>query len=220
MSIPERLARISPFRWRIEWVLVLVAAVSGVLAEQAREARERDPYLLVNRGRPAQAIVTAPREKVVLLGKRRGEPVQVAHTLVDLEWQDDTGQVRRVTGYRLDEGTIAGLRPDAQRNPWPAYAQVLYLDRTPAAQPSSALVAISNEQGAAAPSFQQHCQPWTHCRLIVLTPDVLTPSEEAALNVDYVLDRAPHAFRLSIALLLAMFGLRLAGVVNNKPSLE
>ena len=93
MSIPERLARISPFRWRIEWVLVLVAAVSGVLAEQAREARERDPYLLVNRGRPAQAIVTAPREKVVLLGKRRGEPVQVAHTLVDLEWQDDTGRL-------------------------------------------------------------------------------------------------------------------------------
>ena len=89
---------------------MLALAVSGVLAEQAREARERDPYQLVQSGRTAQAILNAPREKVVPLGTRRGEPQQERHTLVDLDWQDDTGQSRRVIGYRLDEATVAGLR--------------------------------------------------------------------------------------------------------------
>lgn len=220
MSIPERLARISPFRWRLEWVLVLVAAVSGVLTEQAREAQARDPYLLVHRGRTAQAIVKSPREKIVPLGMRRGEPQQETHTLVDLEWRDDTGQARLISGYRIDDATLAGLRPDAQRRPWPAYVQVLYLDRAATVRPPPGALSFITAQGVTAARFQQHCEPWTHCRVIVLTPDVLTPSEEAALNVDYVLDRAPHAFRLSLLLLLGMFGLRLAGVVDNKPSLE
>ncbi len=220
MSIPERLARISPFRWRLEWVLVLVAAVSGVLTEQAREAQARDPYLLVHRGRTAQAILEAPRERIVPLGMRRGEPQQEVHALVDLAWQDDMGQTRRITGYRLDDATLVALRPDAQRRPWPPYVQVLYLDRTATARPPPGALAIISAQGATDARFQQHCEPWTHCRVIVLAPDVLTPSEEAALNVDYVLDRAPHAFRLSLLLLLAMLGLRLAGVVDNKPSLE
>lgn len=200
--------------------MLVVVAVSGVLSEQAREARERDPYQLVHRGRSAQAVVQTPREVIVPLGMRRGIPQQENHALVDLEWQDDTGQIRRVTGYRLDDGTAAGLRPDARRTQWPAYAQILHLDRAATERPRPGALSYITAQGVTAPSFQQHCEPWTYCRLIVLAPDVLTPAEEAALNVDYVLDRAPHAFKLSVLLLLGMLGLRLAGFVDNKPSLE
>lgn len=199
---------------------MLALAVSGVLAEQAREARERDPYQLVQRGRTAQAILNAPREKVVPLGTRRGEPQQERHTLVDLDWQDDTGQSRRVIGYRLDEATVAGLRLGDRRASWPAYVQVHYLDSAGTERPRPGALAYITAQGATAPGFQQHCEPWVHCRVIVLSPDVLTPSEEAALNVDYVLDRAPHAFKLSLLLLVGMLGLRLAGIIDNKPSLE
>lgn len=199
---------------------MLAVAVSGVLSEQAREARERDPYQIVTRGRTAQAITSAPREKIVPLGMRRGEPVRETHTLVDLEWQDDAGKPRRVTGYRLDDATVAGLRSGSNRGSWPAYAQVQYLDRAATERPRPGALAYITEQGTTAPSFQRHCEPWLHCRLIVLAPDVLTPSEEAAMNVDYVLDRAPHAFKLSLLLLVGMLVLRLAGVIDNKPSLE
>lgn len=199
---------------------MLAVAVSGVLTEQAREARERDPYEIVTRGRTAQAITSAPREKILPLGMRRGEPQREIHTLVDLEWQDDTGQSRRVTGYRLDDATVAGLRSGGNRGSWPAYAQVQYLDRAATERPRPGALSYITAQGATAPGFQQHCEPWIHCRVIVLAPDVLTPSEEAALNVDYVLDRAPHAFKLSLLLLLGMLGLRFAGFVDNKPSLE
>ena len=200
--------------------MLLALAVSGVLAEQAREARERDPYLIVQRGRTAQAVLHTPREVILPLGMRRGIPQQETHTLVDLEWQDDTGQTRRVIGYRLDDATVAGLRPDAMRSPWPAYAQILYLDRAALVRPRPVALPYITAQGVTAPGFQQQCEPWTLCRLIVLAPDVLTPPEEAALNVDYVLDRAPHAFKLSLVLLVAMLGLRFAGVVDNRPSLE
>lgn len=218
-SFAERLRLISPFRWRLEWAVLLVAATAGVLTEQAREARDRDPYQIVHDGRAAQANVAAAREVVVPLGTKRGVPQQETHTLVDLEWQDEKDETRRVVGYRLDRETIAALRIDVVAGRWPAYVRVLYLDRlevSPRAAPSPLVI----EQGVTAATFQRHCKPWKLCRVVVVPPDVLSPTEIAAHNVDYVLDRAPYAFVLSLVLVVGMLALRLVGVVQNRPSLE
>lgn len=215
-----RLRLISPFRWRLEWAVLLIAASAGILSEQAREARERDPYIVVSTGRTAQAVVTAARDVVIPLKARRGVPQQETRTFLDLEWIDAEGNKRRVESYRLEPETIAALGIDTKAGRWPAYAQILYLDNadTPPRRIVNSLAII--EQGATSLTFQTHCHPWRYCRVVALSLHVLTPAEEAALNVDYVLDRAPHALTLSLALLALLLTLRLAGLVHNRPSLE
>ncbi len=84
----ELLSRISLFRWRLEWLFLAMAAVGLVLGEEAREARERDPYELVQHGRAATAVVRNAREDLRSLGMRRGEPQQETRTFLDLEWWD------------------------------------------------------------------------------------------------------------------------------------
>lgn len=219
-SLTDRLRRISPFRWRLEWALLLIAATTSVLSEQARDAKGRDPYEIVSAGRAARATVLSTQIRIVPLPPRRGIPQQEEHTLVNLEWQDDQGARRRIESYRLDGVTASALKIDSAKGQWPPVVQILYLDRpvaAPARNPPSGGVA---EQGVTASAFQRHCRPWQQCRVVVLAPDMLTPAEEAAANVDYVLERAPHALHLSLALLIVLLGLRFAGIVHNRPSLE
>lgn len=218
MPLAERLRFISPFRWRLEWAALLAAAVAGALAEQAKEARLRDPYQVIATGHPGKAIVEAARAEKISLGMRRGVAVEEVHTFLDLDWEDTSGVRRRITNYHLDTETIAGLSIDIAAQRWPARVDILYLDR-PASMPGLASSLVV-EQGVTASSFQSKCRPQEHCRVVVLTPEVLTPAEIAASNVDYVLDRAPHAFRLSLAVFAIMLCLRLAGVVYNRSSLE
>ena len=214
----QLIARISPFRWRLEWVVLLIAATAGVLAEQAREATTRDPYQIITTGRSARASVANVRNEQVTTGMRRGSAQIETRTLVDLHWTDDHGGQRSVEGYRLDPPTVTGLQIDPLGKRWPQYVQILHLDRAEDSRPARSVTVI--EQGVTAPAFQEHCRPWRYCRIVVLAPDVLTPSEEAAANVDFVLDRAPHAFRLSLILFVAMLALRLTGLVHNRPSME
>lgn len=218
MTLAERLRLVSPFRWRLEWAVLLAAAVAGALTEQAREARLRDPYQIVASGHAGKATVTSARTQIVALGTRRGSPVEETRTSLDLEWEDAAGTQRRVTGYRLDPETIAALRIDVAAGRWPPRVDILYLDRS-AAEPGAALVSVV-EQGITASAFQRDCRPRERCRLLVLAPEVLVPAEIAAANVDYVLDRAPHAFKLCLFIFSIMLVLRLVGIVHNRPSLE
>lgn len=218
MMLAERLRLVSPFRWRLEWAALLAAAVAGALTEQAKEARMRDPYQIVASGLAGKAAVASARTQIVSLGTRRGSPVEETRNTLDLEWEDANGAQRRVAGYRLDAETIAALRIDVAAGRWPPRVDILYLDRA-AAEPGSALVPVV-EQGVTASAFQQDCRPREHCRLVVLAPEVLIPAEIAAANVDYVLERAPHAFLLCMGMFSIMLILRLAGIVHNRPSLE
>lgn len=219
-AIVSRVRRISLFRWRFEWALALMAAVSGALSEQAREARERDPYQLVKLGRIAQGTLTGAREIVVPLGTRRGVPQQEIHVLVDLEWQDREGSTRQATGFRLDAMTAGALRSNEPGQRWPRQVSLLYLDPPQGAPNNPRLDPTLIAQDVLARRLIDECLPLENCRLIVLPEDALSPAEEAAQRVDYVLERAPHAFTLSIALLLTMLILRLVGVIENRPSLE
>lgn len=218
MTLVKRLRFISPFRWRLEWAALLAAAVAGALAEQAKEARLRDPYQVIASGQSAKAIVETVRTERISSGTHRGVPVEEVNTLLDLNWEDSSGARRRVTDYHLDVETVAGLSIDVAAQRWPARVDILYLDR-PLANAGFATTLVI-EQGVTASSYQRKCRPREHCRLVVLTPDVLTPSEIAAFNVDYVLERAPYAYRLSLAMFAVMLCLRLLGIVYNRPSLE
>ena len=216
--LAERLRLLSPFRWRLEWAALLIAAVAGALSEQAMEARQRDPYQVVMSGLGAKASVTSGRAETVSLGVRRGVPIEETHTYLDLDWEDRGGARRIVANYRLDPETIVGLGIDIAAQRWPARVDILYLDRPRTMSMTATSVVV--EQGVTASDFQRRCKPLKHCRLVVLTPEVLTPTEIAAMNVDYVLLRAPHAFSLSLVIFAMMLCLRLLGIVYNRPSLE
>ena len=219
MTLTERVVRLSPFRWRLEWVLLVAAAASLVLSEQAREALQRDPYQLVRFGRTAQAAILAAREEVIPLGVRRGVQQQEVLRVVDLEWDDHAGMRRRVSDLPIDPQTAAVLDIDPRAGRWPQYVQILYLEHTEPRREQWQSGSSRLLPAPAAPA-RRACRPWVHCRLALLPPELLSPAEEAAGNVDYVLERAPYAFQMSLILLAVLLGLRAAGILDNRPSLE
>jgi hypothetical protein len=214
------IVRLSLFRWRLEWALLGLAAVSLVLGEQAREARARDPYQLLTHGLTAAAVVEELREEVVTTAVRRGEPVLEVRTFIDLTWFDERHERRRIVNYRLDQETVQGLRIDVMLKRWPAYVNVHYLDRAPPdiAPATDALQPMPI--GVTAPSFQQSCNPAPHCRVVVLLPDTKSVAERDADFVDLMLGWAPFTLWLSLASIMGMLALRFFDVIDNKPSLE
>ena len=119
VTLSERLARISLFRWRLEWGFLVMIAVSIVLGEQAREQRAADPYLIIQGGRSATATVRAGRVAAHTVSPRWMRTRQEMRTLLDLEWLDRDGNRRTVENYHLDFETIVALRIDPSTGSWP-----------------------------------------------------------------------------------------------------
>lgn len=212
MTLYERLSQISPFRWRLEWALLVLVAVSIVLGEQAREQREKDPYLIVQGGRSAAAAVRAGRTEVHTVSPRWTRTRQEVRTFLDLEWLDRDGIRRTIDSYLLDVETIVALRIDANANVWPTEVRILYLD-----QDRGAIKGVALPKAMA---YQSRCRPQLHCRVLVLAPNSKTQAELDADLADYLAVWAPRGLWLGLAGFLALLALRLGGIVYNRPSLE
>lgn len=212
VTLSERLARISLFRWRLEWAFLVMIAVSIVLGEQAREQRAADPYLIIQGGRSATATVRAGRVAAHTVSPRWMRTRQEMRTLLDLEWRDRDGNLRTVENYLLDWETIMALRIDPSTGSWPTQVQVLYSDP----------LAIDSTTTAAPPAvyFQPGCGPWQHCRVLVLAPDAKTQAELDAELADVLEHWAPRGLWLGLGAFFCLLGLRLAGIIDSRPSLE
>lgn len=212
MTLYERLSLISLFRWRLEWLCLIAVAVSVVLGEQAREVRGRDPYLIVQNGQRATAIVRAGRIERHTISPRWMRHRQELRPFIDLEWLDREGNRRSITNYLVDFETLLamGINPDAAV--WPAEVTMLYLDAAEGAAPQT---------GALSPTaYQRHCRPWMSCRVLVLPPNAKSQAEVDADLADDVAAWAPHGLWLGMVAFLGLLGLRLAGLIYSRPSLE
>ncbi len=212
----ERLALASPFRWRIEWVLLLTAAASLVLTEQSCEALEREPAVIVRQGEHARAGVLAARHVHHTERIGRGQTRQITRTVVDLEWTDTDGRTRRVSDHRVADEIAADLGIDAFGQRWPEYARIVYLGQPlppPSAGPSAEAVL---PRDAAGPP----CQPVVNCSLVMLDNAGRSGVHEEVERMNLVLDWGPAVQSLALAGFLALLVLRLAGIVHNRPSLE
>lgn len=212
MTLLDRLRLISPFRWRLEWVLLVLLALSIVLGEQAREQRERDPYLIVQGGQSATATVRAGRTEVLTVSPRWTRTRQEVRTYLDLEWLDRDGNRRTIDGYLLDIETIVALRIDAAANVWPTEVRLLYLDGDRGGPRGSAQLKATGHQ--------TRCRPPVQCRVLVLAPGAKTQAEIDADLADYLAVWAPPGLWLGLIGFLGMIALRLGGFVYNRPSLE
>lgn len=212
-----QLLRISPFRWRQEWLMLVAIAASLVISEQAREAQEREPAAFLRRGEPVRALVLAARDVPLTVRIARGESQQVVKTYVDLEWRDIEGTTRRVENFHIPAEVAADVGVDAQRKRWPEFLQILYL-----IQPVGTL----QTAGANAEAVGVHqtagppCRPLKHCALTVLDTRGWSSAHEELERIALAMTYAPLILWLSLAAFVVSLGLRLAGIIDNKPSLE
>ncbi len=215
--IADRLPRISPFRWRLEWVLLLGAAAALVLGEQAREARTREPAAILVDGISASAHIIAARELQQSIRISRSETRQVALTLVDLEWRDSRSEVRRVADFQLANHIAADLGIDPAARRWPERVRIIYLDR-----PVGTALRTGANAEAVLPRdpVGRPCRPAEHCALVVLDASGRSSAHEEIERIELLLAYAPLVLWFCLAAFIGMLASRWLGVIDNRPTLE
>jgi hypothetical protein len=212
VSLAERLSRVSLFRWRLEWVCLIVVAVSVVLGEQSDEQRASDPYLIVQSGQSATATVRAGRIERHTVSPRWMRNRQELRPFLELEWRDREGKPRSVSNYLLDFESMLAMGIDPIAPAWPGEVRILYLE--PATE------ALTHSGALPPNAWQRLCRPWTNCRVLVLTPGMKTRAEADADLADYLAEWAPRGLWLGLVAFLGLLILRLAGCIDSRPSLE
>lgn len=213
----RRLRLISPFRWRLEWLLLVALAAAYVLDEQARAAIEREPFAILRDGLPARASVLDMRlERTAVTGPRR-QRIEIAQVRADLQWRDRNGEFRRVTSFLIPPATATSLALDPDAKRWPPFIDIVYLmEPAPAgwrSGPNAETVIPQHPIGTP-------CQPRPDCSLMVLDGNGRADLHDQFDRMEAAIAYGPAIFLLALVLLITLLALRLSGIVYNEPSLR